>query len=609
MEHLDRGASGPDATGYFTSSRIIVWSTALFVALRAVLVLVADTPSITPDELGSWAIAQYLVGNDIVMSMRDMPRYSLMSGALIAPVQALGLDPVLSYKIAIAWLSMLGLAAAALARCTVAMLRPDRPVLAASSFALVLLFPATLGTSSLTWAEPAVLIWWAVMAWGIVATMVHHRRHALLITSAVAALGPVVHGRLIAAPVIWIGAILITAAIDRRRGADRGADAGRADRADRPDEADRSDGALAWTALAVAITVAVAAGALALDALAASAIWDGSELVPAHSLAPTSLGWWRGLAISVTSRTWYLLAATLGLGGVGVVALCRTAFARRTEPLRAAAITIGLLLAGNFAIATLVSVPGLADLTQVSEFGGQRWDHVIYGRYIDGAVLVLAMIGLLASTRLSRRALLRIYVPSLVVLVVAGIGLQLRIAGADLAPSIDLMIGGVSWIPNRGDGLAIVAWTAVAAAGTACCAGAVWRDRRWFMAVLAVWIVLGALLGSFAGLDQRAARSHADLVSQLGPPDRIGQTVVIPEDVEQLPLWRLGVFAQQRDLAAAGWNVRFVGSGPADPPIGASLDVHDVGAVILVEGVSPGSGWRRAADFSDATVWRAEPDA
>ncbi len=575
------------------ATRIVIWSTALFLALRAVLVIVVSTPAITPDELGAWAVAQYLVGDDIVISMRDMPRYSLLSGAAVAPVQALGLDPAVAYRVAVAWLSVFSLGAAWLARRTVQLLRPDDGVLAASAFGLVLLFPATLGTSSLTWAEPVVLAWWAVMCWGAVASAARRDPRAVMIASVAAGLGPVVHGRLIAAPAIWCAALLVNAALDRWR---------------HPKGHRSGPGTvgIGWAAIGALTTAVVAVGTLAVDAAVAAAVWDDVGLVPTPPLSPTTLDWWGAVALSGVARVWYLLASTLALGALGAVALTQAAVARGRRPFRPAAITVGLLVVANLSVATLSAVPGVADLGLIGPFGGQRWDHVVYGRYIDGAVLVLAVVGLVASSSLGRNRATRIYLPALAVLVASGTVLQLRFAGWEFAPSIDVMIGGVSWMPNPGDGLAIVGWTAAAALATTVCLVALRRRHSAFVAVVGGWVLLSAVLGSLGQIDDRSARSHADLASQLPPP---GDTpaVVLPVDVERSPLWRLGVFAQQRDLAARGWLVRFVDRQAGEVERGGLLDRSDVGAVVLPEDVAPPTGWHRVTEFDSTTLWSRRP--
>ena len=121
-------------------------------------------------------------------------------------------------------------------------------------------------------------------------------------------------------------------------------------------------------------------------------------------------------------------------------------------------------------------------------------------------------------------------------------------------------------------------------------------------------MLLGAVLGSLGQIDERAARSHADLASRLPSP---GDTpaVVLPVDVERSPLWRLGVFAQQRDLAARGWSVRFVDRDADEVERVGLLDGSDVGAVVLPDDVAPPIGWHRVAEFDSTTLWSRRPAA
>lgn len=566
------------------------WSFAAFVGLRLLVIVVADTPTITPDELGAWAIAKVLVGAE-PMTMQGTPRYSLLSGAVLAPVEALGLGGVAAYRLALTLLSVILVAAAALVRRTVELLRPGRSIVAASAWALTLLFPATLATTSFTWAEPVVTLWWALLLWGVTASFVARSRRATLVTSVVAGAAVVAHGRLALVPVVWVVALLAGMVQGRR------APAG-----------GRTARGTSTIALALATTVATAAVASVADRWVADRVWGDGVVDLELGLEPTSAQWWLGLTTAAVGRLWYLLAASIGLAVLGVVALWHASTRPEQPGHRRAALTLASLLGSNLAIATAQGAGLLADLDWFGPFGGLRWDHLVYGRYLDGVLLVLCVLGLVAACDMvGRRTATLGLGASAAAMVLAATIVGVRSAGAELFPSNDVMMAGTSWMPMSTDQLALLGWTAVALVATAAAAVALRRSRRAFLVVLALWFGTGAVLGTVETAQAHRDESQPDLVGRIGAAPVAGATAVVANDVLELPEWLLGVYAQQRDLTDEGWRVGLAELDSEQLVARIASDPAETRVLVLDQDVEPNGGdWTDVTSFRGASVWRLD---
>jgi len=559
------------------------WAVTLFVLQRTLVVAVATTPWVTPDEYGAWAIAAALVGGgDAPMSMRDTPGYPLMSGVLLAPVEALGLTPTVAYRLALVWLSLLLLAAALLVRSAIAHLRPDQPVLREGAFALVLLFPATTVTTSFTWSETAVLLWWSLFLAAAVGSLVRHHRGWTVAAGAVAGLAPVVHGRLMAVPLIWLCVLAI--------------------RSTRRTE-------LRPLAASAVLTVAVAASTWQLQQTLAARVWDepGPDRTSVSQLG--SVG--DALAALLTTgggQLWYALVASAGLGALGGVAVVgwirnrpspttpcgepagRIAGERALGGLFAAALGSNLVLSVAFMARALGSGP--AD----RPFGGLRWDHVVYGRYIDAALLMLCVFGLVwLADRSGRRCVPRSMSATAGATSILAAALWIATSSMELGDRLDLTIAGVAWLPTRQTQLQLVVWTLAGVAAMLLIAAGARRSPRSMLTAIAAWLVVGSCLATITTLEHHSQRTRPELAGQVGGPRADRDQLHLAADVERLSLWRLGLFAQQRDLVHLGWDVEVVDessrriAGTRDP---------SVGALVLVEGVEPDSStWAPVATF------------
>lgn len=568
-------------------------STLVFVLIRIVAVLAADHPTITPDEHGAWAVARYLSGAEQLISMRDMPHYSLIPGLLLVPIEWIGLGNVTSYRLALVLSSAMTLGAATLLRRTVQRVAPGNEAAAAAAFAMVLCLPAVLATGAFTWAEPTVLLWWALLTWGVARLALSPAWWTTTTTSVVAGLAPFAHGRLSAVPVLWVAALVGFAAADRRV---------------RPNPAGARAG------VGVALTLATWTGARSLDQAVARSVWEGGTASAADRVGDVlgTTPWWKGLGAAVFGQGWLVLASTAGLALVGAWWFGRQTLDRSDPGRTRFAGVLALMLASSIGISLLVGASGLSALYggPVAPLSAVRWDHVVHGRYLDAVAVVLAVFGVVALLDVARaRSAVRVQIVAIVSMVVTAATVQLLHGHRELADSLDLSIAGVAAVWPGGDGLSLLVWTlwpvAVATAfSVAATRTSPERRSTAVCSVLAVWLVVGALGAAALVTGLHRDRSQPDLAGPVGAPRAGGDLLVVADDVEVLPRWRLGVMAQQRDLTDLGWQVEF-DRGDSDELVTAER-LDGVEGVVLVEDADPptGDGWRAIADFGGATIWR-----
>lgn len=585
-------ASGAPPARGLDARRVITWSLVLFVALRCCIVIAADTPSITPDEFGSWAVARFLSGHDALISMRDMPQYPLISGAVLAPVSALGLSPVTEYRLGLVLLSALTVAAAELVSRTLALWAPERSDLAAVGFAVVLLFPATMVTGSFTWAEPTVVLWWSALALGIAHLAFTPSPRAIIAGGIVAGTAPFVHGRMTAVPLVWLAGLGWVWWARRRR---------------------RETGLTASSLLVGAgVTIATAVLARGVDAWMAASVWDeaGSPSTDGIVSSLSSAPWWQALGAALVGQGWYLLAASAGLALVGAAHLA----ARIRRPDRPGdrefALVLAAMLACNLAISVAATASGLAVLFGGPErgIGGQRWDHLVYGRYIDAAVLVLTVIGVVACWDRARRGVCAVWLGVAGAgLALSAVALQLLHGDRTLAEPLRVMVGGAAAFGGGTERLALAWWTAVALVAALALAAAVRRSTHAFVVVLAIWLATGAVGAATMAAQRHMERSQPDMTSALGRPGTSGDLVAVASDAERTPGMRLGIFAQQRELLALGWRVDF--ATPSDELAEAWAETDPApAALLLLDGTVPiGPGWVPVSEHRDVTLWRRSP--
>lgn len=575
-----------DAGGRELARRITIGSLLLFVAGRLIVVLASDLPSVTPDEPGAWAIAKWLSGTDGTFFMTEMPRYPLMSGVLLTPLWWLPVGPELRYQLGLVVTGALTAGAAFVVRAAVRRLTDD-PMPVALAFAAMLLVPAASYATAFTYGEASVMAWWALLFWGVVA--VSQGSHtAIVVTSAVAGTATATHGRLALVPVVW-GACLLALAVRSLR-----------QRRDARDLLVLGGGLLVLvTTLGVTTALHRAAGA---------ALWTDAE--PAVKVGPgawlTDPGLWLAAVRELLGQLWYAVIASAGLAVAGVALLVRMALRPERSGERFVGLTLLALVTSNLLISTTVMAGFLheAGYRDSGELIPPRLDHLIYGRYNDAAVLVLTCLGILWCWRArDRRRVLVVGAVAVATVLIGGIVVvellrSISVPGyfpTQNASALSVVLPGrvrpTIEVFTLGGLLLVAAMTAGVA-----------RGRRAFCAVLAVWLLLGITMGTRDAVGVQVHDLPVDVAGVLDDPtprDRI----VLATDAAALPWLDQHYHLTQFDLLSRGWPSEFATVDSAT----LAAEPGSATVLLLVDGVSPGRGWRAAAVVQDAHVWLRDP--
>ncbi|WP_424532160.1 hypothetical protein ACOZ38_18550 [Sphaerisporangium viridialbum] len=330
-------------------------------------------PVANPDEVGYLAAARWLAGG----ATTDMSGGTLYQGGyplLLAPVFWLVHDPALAYRLVVAVGAVVGAALFPLGYLALRRLPPHGLAPAAAcalAFAAALL-PATLIFGQLALADailPTLVLGWLLALHAFV------RSGAVLpgvVASLLAGYGYAVHLRgtvLLLVHALIVGFLLLRGRLPRRAG-------------------------LAATASALV----AAAGARALNAALAAALYPSGtrDLAGLLWTRLTSLDGQAWALSGAAGQVWYLIAGTWGLAGAGIAATAVTALCRRAPaPARVAALALLLVTAGT----AYASSAALPDEHRVGNYA--------YGRYLTCVAVVLALAGLVALTRGTRRAAVR----------------------------------------------------------------------------------------------------------------------------------------------------------------------------------------------------------
>ncbi len=563
---------------------------AVFVALRALTIAVADLPTIMPDEYGSWAIATRLALGDGLVSMQDMPSYPLVPGLALVPLHWMPVGPATAYRLALVLSSVAAFVAADLVRRAVRSLRPDEPLLAATAFAVVLLSPALLTTTSFTWAEPAVLLCWATMCWAAVEITRRDELDGalapLLAGSIAAGAAPFVHGRLMAAPAIW--AVLLVAVAWRSTGAP----------------------ARRRAAAGVAVTLVVALLLSRLDALVKASLWTdaiGHDTGALRGSAASPEVWWTVLCVAI-GQLWYAVAASFGLAAFGVLGCVAAIRGRHGATARLVAGFVAALAASNLALSTIAMSSGTFRAATTGSTGGVdtrlRWDHLVYGRYNDAAIVVLSVVGLFWLWSERRRVMATAAV--VVAFLVASVSLVLvRAAQLPLVGQVDVNVAGVTMFDAGAGAAALVIGTLSGAITTGAVALGARRGRPQLAGVVVVLLCLAVIPAGLRTAAQQRSLSTPDVAGPVGEASPDHPVAVIATDTASLPFLRLGAFGVQHQLVHAGWTFEFAGS-PSEELARTAEDRAEVGLVVLDAGDHPGPGWSEVMEFEGSALWRRD---
>lgn len=313
-----------------------------------------------PDEPGQLAIARF-VGRGARWNMFDHSTWRPAFGTLIAPATWFTDDPVVVYKAALAVNAVLGAVSCVLLALLAARLTGRSRLVAAGMAALVSLSPALLFTTDWVWSEALVQATFLLFvlaalrfvdgarpAWG--ATMI-----------AAAALGFATHSRLL--PLSASAVVLVAVLAARRR--------------------------LRWlrAAALVGLLAALLFGVARYSRWLVERIWETPAPTNTAGGVLERIGDPGALAVSATGQIWYQLVASVGLAGLGALAVLRAAAGgrRRERDGEPTAVDARILLL------TIAPLVGLSIV-----FMTDRWrpDQIVYGRYNDAVVAPLVLVGL-----------------------------------------------------------------------------------------------------------------------------------------------------------------------------------------------------------------------
>lgn len=327
------------------------------------LVSFRTSPIVSPDEIGPIAIAQFLAGKPFIQ-MGAAPFYSSLAGVLYAPIIGLVEDPWLAYR------GMMLLNAGILALCVPLLISIAREVTGRDHWilpvaaAIVVLWPSHTVPAGYTWPEA---LFRTLFLLGILAglrTAATGRLGWAMALAISAVLLYETHPRallIIPLTFVFLGTLCFAKLLSKK------------------------DAAISTTLL-----VSLLVGAGALDNVLIDSVWEGGAatgrgyLVTAVQAALTQP--MRGLlALDVLiGQTWYQISSSLGLVVIGIWFLLKTGYLTRDKRQR-----LGIAFA-------LLSVGGVFAASVGQMIGANRLDHVLYGRYADGATMLLFWFGMVA---------------------------------------------------------------------------------------------------------------------------------------------------------------------------------------------------------------------
>ena len=560
---------------------IVAATTAIVVACRLWVASRTVMPK-GPDVLGPWAAAFHLAGSPVSIDMYDLPPYSVGMGAVLAPLVRVFDDPATRYQVAVALLGLTSLLAGwCIAYCCRRAIDAD-PLQQAIAFCVTSAITAVAFASTFSWAEPLVLgwlcAWLALAAWSLTST----RTWSPLMVALWGSTAPLVHGRVSLLPVIWCVAVLAIAVADRERSERRGAAGG----------------------VAAGVVVVTTLGLLLSQHLRSSvvaAVWSSPNLdndtrILAHISEPA---YWGAIALEAIGQVWYATASTFGLAPVGVVALAAAVRdrGRRSTAQRQLCALVLVGLCSVWAVGVLFVANALVAP------GPERLDYLVYGRYGDPAVVVLAAFGAAWLVVATRRRAWAALGGAATLLVTTGAFVRWRLVGLDPAVQevVESVVSGVASFPLDRPGLDLVRWSAISLAAIAVFA----LSRLGGRALLASAVAAVALLGGVAG-SARAVEEHRawdNSVLHRGYPAAPGGAVVVPVPAELLErrAYNFNMPSQQYALASLGWQLQVVDA--TSDEVRDSLTPEHLMVVLRNAAGAPGDDWCHLSVYDDLVVW------
>ena len=329
--------------------------TAVVVAVvRWLVSLGRDEYAIWPDEPAQLAMARFL-GGGTPWNMHNHSVWRPGYAFLLSPVHRITDDPVSVFHAALGLNAVLGGIGAALMVVVARELTPMRPMACAACSALVACAPSMLFTTSFVWSESLVS---PIFLATLLALLRLQRSPSLanaLIAAACSTAAFATHSRLLPLAAITIGLILY----ETRHVIGRG--------------------------MAVVAVTAVAGGTVAASTVSSAIVdrlWNSPSSINSVGAAASRVTDIGPVLLAFAGQSWYLLVSSIGIVGYGVVALGasagRSSDARRRDATRLTLIVVGACVA----------------LSIVFMSGRVRTDQVIYGRYNDGVMAPVLLVGL-----------------------------------------------------------------------------------------------------------------------------------------------------------------------------------------------------------------------
>lgn len=418
---------------------------------------------LAPDEPATLGMARWLSGNgDWTMFRAATWRPGLAT--ILAPIFWFADDPEAIYRAALVVNAAIGALGAVVLVGLVARLccmGVTGSVLISGSVAVL---PASLSASAYVWAEPLVTVTFLIATCGVLRYWDEPRLAGGLVATVAASAGMACHGRMMPF-VVLVAIALVGGSIRHRR---------------------RSDGLVI-----VGATLVAAGCAVAYSGFVISRVWaDPADTNTAGSTL-ARLGRPTGVLDAAAGQVWYLLTASVGVVGVGIFVLVRTA---RSHTVRGRDARLLLFLTVPLIIVSMVF---MADRPRV--------DQLVYGRYNDAIVWPVFAVGMVWLLRDVRTELRRTvwWVTAVTVATTVELGLliqqlhsdQLGRGGAEYA-----MVPGIRMFSGSLDQIPVLRITALASLSIAFVfAAARWRGGQPWL----VGGVLGALMlaGAFSTRD------------------------------------------------------------------------------------------------------------
>jgi hypothetical protein len=553
---------------------IALAATATFLVHRILVISLASAPRILPDEAGSWAVANVLAGRGDRINMLFQPQYPLGAGAVLAPLLWMFDEPLLRYRVALALTGGLVVAAAYLAtRCVRLAGRHDQ-LLSFGVYAAALLLPALALTSAFTWAEALVYLTLFAALGAVGRALTSGAPSWVVLASLVTGAAPAAHGRLSAVAAVW-GVVLV--------------------------------GIIAVGPLRSTVRVSRVSAGLGISVIAASylltsrihqAVVDAAWIEPRSATGAirdqiTEWRFYQALVISAAGQLWYLGIATFGLGLLGILWIVRSiGFGQGARRVMLA--TWALMLGGVFMTSSFFIASGVLR----GNFRYSRADYVVYGRYIDAVIGVLAVFGVVLLWELRDRVW-----PALAALAtLAPLALLIERQRGQLGTDVVFgpVIAGVASLPFDRPGLDLPTWTLLGLfGGTIIIVAAGARRPTGLVATLLVFATAGSMAVSDARIQHRSW-DYSALYETVGEPESTGE-IEVPLETVRIPAYQFTVTGQQYMLSDAGWRFEFVDRPSAEVAAQPSASAE---IIVVQHGDVEPPGWELISTFGPVKMLR-----